>query len=122
MTLRVTNQLQISRSDIGEPMIFTKERAEAAKGRLVRRFLNRSAGPHDPLEENLVISDLADYMGYLFEMGYQDYDSNCGKLMEDLRAAVSEHLDNIRLKREKERERKMAIMMETLSHEAGRIN
>jgi hypothetical protein len=86
------------------------------------RFLNRSAGPHDPLEEDLIISDLADYMGYLFEMGYRDYDSNCRRLVEDLEAAVSRHLDNIRLKREKERQRKMTIMMETASHEPRRIN
>lgn len=90
--------------------IFTISTA-AAKERLMARFLTNPTGPLDLLEEEGIISDLAIYMGYLFEMGYRDYDSNYRKLMEELRAALSKHLDQIKLKRERQQERKFAVMM-----------
>lgn len=80
--------------------------------RLVVAFLSRSCRPLDTLEENLLISAFADYMGYLFLCGYQDFDSNCRKLNEELAAAVSNHLAAMRLKREKEWERRFVAVTE----------
>jgi len=105
-----------------EPLIFTKERAEAAMQRLIERFLRRTPGPPDPLEQDLIIEDLSVCMGHLFELGYRDFDSNNRKLMEQLSAAVALRADRVRLERDERWERKMADMMRTVSPRPERLN
>jgi len=114
-------QLQ-PRLGVSEPVIFTKERAEAAKQRLVRRSLNNLGPPKDLLEEDLIISDMSVYMGYLFELGYRDYESNYRKFREDLRTAIFQHLVCMQSKRRTEWNRKIAAMTETASAGSGSIN
>jgi hypothetical protein len=110
------------RPGVSEPVIFTKERAEAAQQRLVRRSLNNLGPPKDLLEENLIISDMSVYMGYLFELGYHDYESNYKKFQEDLRTAIFQHLVYMQSRRRMECNRKIAAMTKTTSTGFGSIN
>jgi len=101
-----------------DPVIFTI-RAAAAKERLVERYIHKSDGPPDLLEQHSIIKDLADYMSYLFDLGYRDFESNNRKLVEDLAAAVSQRADR---EREKQRERKVAAMMQSSLPGPGCLN
>jgi hypothetical protein len=94
----------------------------AARDRLVERFLRKSGEPPDFLEEDAIINDLASYMGYLFQLGYRDFESNLRKLTWDLAAAVSLRVERAQLEHLKQREHKIAAMMQTSSRGPVRLN
>jgi hypothetical protein len=87
--------------------------------RLVERYIHKLAGPPDLFEEHHIINDLADYMSFLFDLGYRDFESNNRKLVKDLAAAISRRAEH---EREKRRESKIAAMMQSSSPGSERLN
>ena len=75
---------------IDKSVIFTKDRADEAKSRLMKRkppiTLNYTE------DEDQTISDASTYMGHLFENGYRDFDSNANKVVKDIGEWVRPYL------------------------------